>query len=489
MNPYWNPYGYPPQDPYFSQPSGSDWSIILGWIMLAVIICAAIYTFLTNNSYDSTQTGNSTIAITTNSKKKDAAVHTDDQLKSMLVYNSQNITISTVYADLHPNINVSSFTLDSNTGITNSKYIYTNVCYRSGYIWSDGTCQLKLTGVGDLELTSTNTKWNLGLRIPNALLCVTRSGRLIIVDNFGNIQWSLDGNAICYTPSQSDYFELSAVSKMIKVMRNNGDTIYGDITHRIYGGIRYREFEWSHSSLQNYKLTLFDNCNLILRNTNQSWISRNETWSPVWSTQTFNNPNPSNSDHYLINDITNGRLLIYKGGKLEWSYDGDGKFYTPSSTDLFELDPISYLICIKTKPDSTSRYGHERNRIYGNINYFYYTWTLSHSTGTYTLQMQADNNLVLNHPSYQLNTSNTAWGEKDFWKCLQFHTDGNLYIRYHDTLVIEKTYNFQNYDDTKKNQTVGFILIYANLTVKLVPIDKDNQVLITPLGTVRLPFG
>ena len=65
MNPYW----YPPPDPYYSQPSSSDWSNMLGWIFLAGIICAAIY-FLTNNSYDSTQTGNSTIAITINSKKK-----------------------------------------------------------------------------------------------------------------------------------------------------------------------------------------------------------------------------------------------------------------------------------------------------------------------------------------------------------------------------------------------------------------------------------
>ena len=487
MNPSWNPYWYPPQDPYFSQPSGSDWSIILGWIMLAVVICAAIYSFLTNNSYDSTQTGNSTIAITINSKKKDAAVHTDIQLKNMLVYNSQNITISTVYADLHPNINVSSFTLDSNTEIPDSKYIYTNVCYRSGYIWSDGTCQLELTGVGDLELTSTNTKWNLGLRIPNALLCVTRSGRLIIVDNFGNIQWSLDGNAICYTPSSSDYFELSDVSKMIKVMRNN-NTIYGDLTHRIYGGIRYREFEWSHSSLPNYKLTLFNDCNLLLRKTNQNWVARSKNWSPIWSTQTFNNPNLSNSDHYLINDITNGRLLIYKGGQLEWSYDGDGKFYTPSSTHLFELDPTSYLICIKPTPDSTSIYGNAINRIYGNINYFYYTWTLTISSNTYTLQMQDDNNLVLKQNSTTLDNSQTSWTTKDFWKCLQLHTDGNLYIRYHDTLVIEKTYNLSDYDITKKNQTAGFLLIPIDSTVGLAPIDKSGTVLTRPPSTNQLPF-
>ena len=44
----------------------------------------------------------------------------------MLAHNLlNNSTISTVYADLHTNINVSSFTLDSNSGITNSKYIYT----------------------------------------------------------------------------------------------------------------------------------------------------------------------------------------------------------------------------------------------------------------------------------------------------------------------------------------------------------------------------
>lgn len=160
-----------------------------------------------------------TLSILTNELNKYSKT---ELIKSLAI--NLNTFLSNSYTDWISGI-VSSFELKSGdeSGVANNNIIYPNVCYSSGYTWTNGKFSLTIENNGDLILYGTNSSkktqlWNSGTSgNTSAKLTMGRDGILNIYKSDKTSLWSRKYAA-------GSYIELLS-SGQIVVKNSNGSII------------------------------------------------------------------------------------------------------------------------------------------------------------------------------------------------------------------------------------------------------------------------
>lgn len=388
---------------------------------------------------------------------------------------------------------VSSFTLiKGDDGGLYSDPIYTNVCYSNDYTWTNGKATLTIQTDGNLVcklndsiIWSTNTQGNT-----NARLCALRTGELVIFDTSGKIIWdyhSIDSNNSLYAINNTNRYRLGP-NGTLEVMNNNWNSIYGDLTNRLYSKLFYQNGFTISSSNNKFKLQMKSNGALF------AYPSTNIN-NILWDSLTGTN----DQARLLQQPDGNLRLLRTDGTEItNYGVNGNGAYCELTNFGLILIKSTnnSIIKCLNILTNDTvskhrsltirsERYFEQgMEKCFSDQTIIYpeliYTKDFIWRNGEYTLKMQVDGNLVTYGPNGSIGSTKSNIGETNMY--LLVGTDGKpmLYKSNGDVVSndrdgrninpIDENLAYSNFKYLKLTNT-GYVL-YLNTNDKIVNISS-----------------
>ena len=235
---------------------------------------------------------------------------------------------------------------------------------------SDDEFNTKWTTTNGCTVTRTSTinNYQYDSDFNSLLAAYSRSTLINNLSTSGNAKVSE-----CYSNWNNIAVSSLVILNSERTSASNKNILYSNVC---YAGGNVWEIEssnhdyiWTPGGTANFRLTFYDEGWLELRRVD---IAQSHT---VWQT-----PKPST-------DKTNCRLCVLKTGQLciydnssppnlLWSLDNDGKAYTPTDNDYFELNAGNLMI-VANDSSNTAKYGDKYNQIYMGFLYMHKNWKTS----------------------------------------------------------------------------------------------------------------